>query len=70
MHPMCLKSTPDTSHFDLFFRFFNAVFGDPDLCYACPSVQGEEGKKIIIEAPNDPALLYQQMAMSFTSDLL
>ena len=38
MHPMCLKSIPNTPHFDLFFRFFNAVFGDPDLCYACPSV--------------------------------
>ena len=40
MHPMCLKSTPNTPHFDLFFRFFNAVFGDPDLCYNCPSVGG------------------------------
>ena len=38
MHPMCLKSTPNTPHFDLFFRFFNAVFGDPDLCYAGPYV--------------------------------
>ena len=33
-----LEINPKYAPFDLFFRFFNAVFGDPDLCYACPSV--------------------------------